>query len=75
MSIYCEVRDLLLEVVDLKQEAPALRSGGIHPNLTPAYDRVVASVCIGCCCNSTQHPRIFNSTELQNVNVNAIYIM
>ena len=30
----CEVRDLLLEVVDLKQEMPDLRSGGIPPNLT-----------------------------------------
>ena len=32
----CEVQDLLLEVVDLKQEVPDLRSGGIPLNLTPA---------------------------------------
>jgi len=32
----CEVQDLLLEVVDLKQEVPDLRSGGIPHNLTPA---------------------------------------
>ena len=32
----CEVEDLLLEVVDLKQEVPDLRSGGIPLNLTPA---------------------------------------
>jgi len=31
----CEVQDLLLEVVDLKQEVPDLRSGGIPLNLTP----------------------------------------
>jgi len=30
----CEVQDLLFEVVDLKQEVPDLRSGGIRPNLT-----------------------------------------
>ena len=34
----CEVQYLLLEVVDLKQEVPDLRSGGgIPPNLTLVY--------------------------------------
>ena len=33
----CEVQDLLLEVVDLKQEVPDLRSGGIPLNLTPGF--------------------------------------
>jgi len=32
------VPDLLLEVVDLKQEVPDLRSGGIPLNLTPALN-------------------------------------
>jgi len=36
-DLNCEVQDLLLEVVDLKQEMPDLRSGGILPNLTPAF--------------------------------------
>ena len=27
----CEVQDLILEVVDLKEEVPDLRSGGIFP--------------------------------------------
>ena len=31
------IHDLLLQVVDLKLEVPDLRSGGIHPNLTPEY--------------------------------------
>ena len=30
-DLNCEVHDLLLEVVDLKQEVPHLRSGGIPP--------------------------------------------
>jgi len=34
-DVNCGVQDLLLEVVDLKREAPDLRSGGIRPNLTP----------------------------------------
>ena len=34
-DLNCEVQDLLLEVVNLKQEVPDLRSGGIPPNLTP----------------------------------------
>jgi len=36
-DLNCEVHDLdlLLEVVDLTQEVPDLRSGGIPPNLTP----------------------------------------
>jgi len=33
-DLKCEVQDLLLEVVHLKQEVPDLRSGGIPPNLT-----------------------------------------
>jgi len=33
LDLNCEVQDLLLEVVDFKQEVPDLRSGGIHPNL------------------------------------------
>jgi len=33
------VPDLLLEVVDLKQEVPDLRSGGIPLNLTPGIDK------------------------------------
>jgi len=36
-DLKCEAQDLLLEVVDLKQEVPDLRSGGIPLNLTPAY--------------------------------------
>jgi len=36
-DLNCEVQDLLLEVVDLKQEMPGLRSGGILPNLIPAF--------------------------------------
>jgi len=35
-DLYCEVQDQLLEVVDLKQEVPDLRSGEIPHNLTPA---------------------------------------
>ena len=35
-NLNCVVQDLLLEVVDLKQEVSDLRSGGIPPpNLTP----------------------------------------
>ena len=36
-DLKCEVHDLFLEVVDLKQEMPDLRSGGNSPhrNLTP----------------------------------------
>ena len=30
-DLNCEVQDLLLEVVHLKQEVPDLRSGGIPP--------------------------------------------
>ena len=38
-DVNCELQDLLLEVVDLIQEVPDLRSGGIpRPNLTHAYD-------------------------------------
>jgi len=33
-DLKCDVPDLLLEVVDLKQEAPDLRAGGIPLNLT-----------------------------------------
>jgi len=36
-DLNCEVQDVLLEIVDLKQEVPDLRSGGSPPpNLTPA---------------------------------------
>jgi len=36
-DLNCEVQDLLLEVVDVKQEVQYLRSGGIPPpNLPPA---------------------------------------
>jgi len=38
-DLNCEAQDLLLEVVDLKQEVPDLRSGGILHNLTPWYTR------------------------------------
>ena len=35
-DLNCEVQDVLLEIVDLKQEVPDLRSGGFPPpNLTP----------------------------------------
>jgi len=35
-DLNCEVHDLLLEIVDLKQKKPDLRSGGIPPtNFTP----------------------------------------
>jgi len=34
-DLNCEVQDLLLEVVDIKQEVPDLRSGGTpSPDLT-----------------------------------------
>ena len=37
-DLNCEVQDLLLEVVGMKQEVPDLRSSGIPPpNLTPGY--------------------------------------
>jgi len=44
-DLNCEVQGLLSEVVDLKQEVPDLRSGGIRPNLTAAnaYQRGVFS--------------------------------
>ena len=34
-DLNCEVQDLLLVVVDLKQEVPDLRSGGIPPQFNP----------------------------------------
>jgi len=40
-DLNCGVQDLLLEVVDLKQEVPDLRFGGIRPNLTPAFTQVL----------------------------------
>ena len=33
----CKVQHLLLEVVDLKQEVPDLRSGGILPQFNPRF--------------------------------------
>jgi len=30
-DLNCEVQDVLLEIVDLKQEVPDLRSGGFPP--------------------------------------------
>ena len=42
-DLNCEVQDLLLEVVDLKQEVLGVRSGGIAPpNLTPGINAVTA---------------------------------
>jgi len=35
LDLYLAVADPRLEVVDLKQEVPERRSGGIRPNLTP----------------------------------------
>jgi len=35
-DLNCGVQHLLLQVVDLKQEVPDLRSGGIPHNLAPA---------------------------------------
>ena len=36
-DLNCEVQDLLLEVVGMKQEVPDLRSVGFPLNLTPGY--------------------------------------
>jgi len=44
----CEVQDLLLDEVDLNQEVPDLRSGGIPHNLTPGHVCVVDLICILC---------------------------
>ena len=41
-DLNCGVQDLLLKVVDLKQEVPDLRSGGIRPNLTPGRNQPMA---------------------------------
>ena len=44
-SQYCEVQDLLLEVVDLEQEVPGLRSGGIPPpQFNPCVDLLLMAV-------------------------------
>jgi len=37
-DLNCEIHDLLLDVVDLKQEVPDLRSRGIPANLTPVFN-------------------------------------
>jgi len=42
-DLNCGVQHLLLQVVDLKQEVPDLRSGGIPHNLAPAPNHLTRS--------------------------------
>jgi len=55
-DLNCGVQDLLLEVVDLKQEVPDLRSGGIPRQFDPCARPVAASlraVCLSVCLSVT----------------------
>jgi len=45
VDLNCEVYDLLLELVDLKQELPDLRFGGIPPILPLVWGFYCYSIC------------------------------